>query len=361
MKDFEFQIVVTEKCNLACTYCYMKPGARDMPLSRFKQHLYMLHNTILPMYKKDSYKAVFFGGEPLVNWRTVRDSIPILKADPKCTSITLITNGLILDNKFILDYLDKYGVHISLSFDGLWNKNNRVYAKDGSSSFGDYVKFKNLLQQRGCKVMITPSSVESLVGNYKWFIQFGVLDPDFSLVRDAIWNSHDIDLYKQEIVKFADQVIAYNKEGISTFPGLFNLYALDMLAGRRYGKRAFGCFAGHCGAGFMPNGKVYPCARYGNKDIGELFNSVNNSVNKDNLKLYTDPKYYNPQTYEKCQKCDLYIYCNAGCHFSQRGVPIDSICQLYHSTYNETIRIIAELKNNATFKKRIKKSIERLI
>ena len=36
--SFEFQLVLTEKCNLSCKYCYIKQKPTDMTFDVFKQH-----------------------------------------------------------------------------------------------------------------------------------------------------------------------------------------------------------------------------------------------------------------------------------------------------------------------------------
>ena len=56
--------------------------------------------------------------------------------------------------------------------------------------------------------------------------------------------------------------------------------------------------------------------------------------------------------------CDLYKVCNAGCTYSQirnGNKPVDSICELFHMYYDETIRIVEKCKDMPTFQNYIGK------
>jgi uncharacterized protein len=369
--SFEFQLVLTEKCNMSCTYCYIKQKPRDMTREVFDAH-YELLPTILELYKSNNYNAALFGGEPLLNWDLIEYVIPIFKKDPKCQNIIVMTNGLVFQNEGKLDWLINNNIGISLSFDGLWNQSNRPLA-GGKSSLSIYMDkdkplYKYLTKTRSCKVMVAPSSVGTMVENYKWFVEtLGVTSPDYSLVRDQDWTTDDVSLFRKEVKRLADQNIQYMQNGIRSMVGFFQLAILDMLFSESYGKRPFGCFAGCHGAGFMPDGKVYPCARFGSNEKIILFDSIKKLVYKENFRNMTNPQVSDPTSFEKCKNCILYKYCNAGCTWSQLRActinsckPVDSVCDLFFSIYEEAIRITHILKDNSIFKDTIKGSIQNI-
>lgn len=366
--SFEFQLVLTERCNMACIYCYMKNKSFDMSEKVFDKHYKMLPK-IMSFYNQNTYVAALFGGEPLLNWDLIEYITPILNSDPKCKFIIVMTNGLVLKDEYKRKYIEKNKIAISLSFDGLWNVNNRPLA-NGSPSLPEYISepLKSYFSGKGgCKVMIAPSSVPTMVENFKWFVEeFGMSSPDFSLVRDDVWSEKDIEIYEIECSRLADQVIKYIKSGKRAMVGFFQLYILDLLFGEAYGKRPFGCFAACNGAGFMPNGRIYPCARFGSNNELAIADSHTGEI-FENIKLLNKPEITNPRTYKKCKECTLYTYCNAGCTWQQirnsksqlqKSEPLDSICRLLHITYNESIRITEELKNNSLFKDIIRGAVK---
>jgi uncharacterized protein len=365
---FEFQLVLTENCNLACTYCYIDQKHNHMSKETFDAHYKMLPK-IMEFYGQHTYNAALFGGEPFLNWELIEYITPILKNDPKCQFIIAMTNGLVLKDDYKRDYVQKNGIALSLSFDGLWNKQNRPL-KTGGSSLDEYLKepLKSLFSGKGgCKVMIAPESVPTMVENFKWFVEeYNMNSPDFSLVRDDIWSDSDIDLFETELYKLTDVVIEYFRAGKPVMVGLLQLYILDLLFGESYGKRPFGCFAGCNGAGFMPSGMVYPCARFGSNDKYPIANSLDGDF-LPHSKILRNPLITNPTTYSECKECSIYKYCNAGCTYQQlqevdgnltHSKPIDSICRLLHICYKQSIRIVNELKDNDLFIGMIKNSIK---
>lgn len=368
--SFEFQLVLTEKCNMACTYCYINQKPMDMTPKIFDAHYYNTLPKIMKRYGQHEYHAALFGGEPLLNWKLIEYIVPILKKDPRCTLIIAMTNGLAFVNDYKWEYFQKNNLAISLSFDGLWNKNNRPL-KDGSSSLNLYLEepLKSRFSGKGgCKVMVAPECVDTMVDNYKWFVEeFNLPSPDFSIVRDDIWTESDIQKFGIEAEKLADQMITYINSGVRTTIGFFQLYILDLLFGTTYGKRPFGCFAGCNGAGFMPNGMVYPCARFGSNDVNPLYHSINNIEYEDTINIMKSPQISNPRTYDKCKNCELYQYCNAGCTYQQLKTdnpnanycqPVDSVCELLHILYKQSIRIVHKLRNNKLFKDIVVGSIQ---
>ena len=362
MSSFEFQVVMTERCNMACKYCYMSNKPQDMSIEIFDRHYKHALPYLMSKYQRPNYHAALFGGEPLLNWDLLTYIVPILEKDPKCTNIIAMTNGIEFRKDHKRKYFEEHNIGFSLSFDGLWNKDTRVL-KDGSSSFELYTSepLKSYFSGKGsCKVMVAPNNISTMVENYKWFVEeYNITSPDFSLVRDDIWSKEDIALFDVQAKLLADQMIKYIKSGVPTLVGFFQLYILDLLFGALQGKRPFGCFAGCGGAGFMPDGTVYPCARFGSNDEAPVYDSIE-VMELPSLNLYNRPQIVDPRAYTKCQKCILYKYCNAGCTYEQtKGMrsgttlsfaePVDSICQLLKILYRESIRIVDELKHNTLF------------
>lgn len=352
---FEFQLVITEKCNLACDYCYMNNRPLDMSPEVFDR-FYKKMDSFLRLYGQEFYNTAFFGGEPLLNWSMIEYITNIVKQDDRCKGLMVATNGLLL-TKEKREFLKENNIVISVSFDGLWNQNNRPLLT-GESSLEKYLERKDLiLADRGSKVMVSPDSISTMVENYKFFIEeMDIPKPDFTLVRDDIWSDDDVKRFKIEAERLADQVIEYIQQGRETNVGFFELYTLDMIFGKIQGKRPFSCFAGVKGMGFMPDGFVYPCARFGSNRTSPLYDSNTDSFFFHNIEKFLDDDTTNPCTFEKCKVCELYQYCNAGCTYSQLeyGGPVDNVCKLLKILYKETIRINKMLKNNSIYQQMLK-------
>jgi uncharacterized protein len=301
------------------------------------------------------YFVSFFGGEPMLNWDLITYAVPYLKNDPQCKGLNIITNMTMIDEEKY-DYIKENNVGISWSFDGmssnetrpllpvLENKNPETN-KQFNGILELYESKKDMILDitNGCKVMIWPGNIDSMTENYEFLIDYGIMHPDFSLVRDDVWTVDDIKEYKIQLQRLTDKYISNIKKGIFTSIGFLRLYILDTLYGLVKGKRPFGCFAGTHGAVLMSSGEFYPCARFASKKLMQ--------IDKDfDFKYYQD--HFNPKNFDKCQDCDLKQVCNAGCTFSQvqnGNKPLDSVCELFHITYMEAHRVVKECKDEPVF------------
>jgi radical SAM protein with 4Fe4S-binding SPASM domain len=125
--------------------------------------------------------------------------------------------------------------------------------------------------------------------------------------------------------------------------GFLRLSILDILFGLVKGKRPFGCFAGTNGGVLMSSGEFYPCARFASKKIMRMDDEYN-------FKYYQEM--FNPKNYDKCEPCDLKQVCNAGCTYSQvmnDNKPLDSICELFHITNEQAMRVVEECRDTPVF------------
>ena len=107
------QVVVTDNCNLTCTYCdeYSR-GAPSVPLAVLKKRVDALDHLGVIVYD-------FLGGEPLMN-----PGLPELLAHTKakrggCNVITVITNGFFL-TKLVIEKLNDSGLdYMQVSIDSI--------------------------------------------------------------------------------------------------------------------------------------------------------------------------------------------------------------------------------------------------
>jgi len=262
-------------------------------------------------------------------------------------------------------YLKENGVGVSWSFDGMSSNDTRPLLPlmentnpetgelfDGILAMYNYKKDIIMDLTNGCKVMIWPGNVKDMTENFDFLLDYGIEHPDFSLVRDDVWTEADIKEYRTELIRLTDSYIAKLKAGIPCSVGFLRLAILDTLYGLVKGKRPFGCFAGTNGGVLMSSGEFYPCARFASKKIMLMDENYN-------FKYYQDQ--FNPKNFDKCEPCDLKQVCNAGCTYSQimnDNKPLDSICELFHITYEQGMRVVEECREEKVFQDLILHYIE---
>lgn len=152
-------IEVTDGCNLACEYCgygklYNNYDKRMGKMQSFEKVRVLLDFLIEKWqslsnysYKNQIYIG-FYGGEPLLNFKLIRQIIDYLAAkeiDNIDFQYNMTTNAVLLDKH--MDYLKENKVHLLISIDG--NKENHSYriTPTGENSFdkvySNILKLKN--------------------------------------------------------------------------------------------------------------------------------------------------------------------------------------------------------------------------
>jgi uncharacterized protein len=134
------ELLVAQRCNLACTYCY-GDGGRYGVESRMDERTATAAVDWLVQQSGHArdLELHFFGGEPLLEpdviRRTVSYAIAIEEQSGKRFHFSVTTNATLLDGP-TLDFLGQHGFHVVVSLDGpreIHDAQRR--AKDGSGSF----------------------------------------------------------------------------------------------------------------------------------------------------------------------------------------------------------------------------------
>jgi uncharacterized protein len=347
------EISVTEKCNLGCPYCYVANKDSFMSIETFDKAIKNLDN-FLERSGQTKFNASFFGGEPLLNWELIKYATPKLRAMEKCNGIVLISNLTMIDEEK-RDWLLENKVGVSWSFDGmssnvsrpllpmLENNNSTGKMYDGILSMYEDKKDLILSLTNGCKHMVWPGNVSDMSDNFDFFLDWGIVSPDYSIVRDDVWSKDDLIAFRENLILLVDKWIDYIKNGRYCGIGFITLAILDMVFGMSKGKRPFGCFAGTHGCVMTSEGEFYPCARFAPKKLLKMEDDFN-------FNYYSQK--FSPKNFDKCQSCDLYAVCNAGCTYSQvlnDNKPVDSVCELFHIIYEQAQRATEELKDEPVF------------
>ena len=145
-------IVLTSRCNQNCVYCYACPDKvskrkKDMNEETAKKVIDFIFQTPSPIVKIE-----FQGGEPLLNFNTLKFIVEYSKERNKEYNKRLefaVSTNLTLMSEEILDYLIKNEVSITTSLDGpeIVNNKNRHYP-DGTSSYDKVTEWIKIIKNR---------------------------------------------------------------------------------------------------------------------------------------------------------------------------------------------------------------------
>jgi len=141
MKNYLFSstalhiFAVTNACNLNCIYCQAKDKASNLG-GYMTPEMGRKAVALALQSPSDSLTFEFQGGEPLLNFETIKAMIEYCEKNKgkKCVNYTLVSNLIALsDDK--LDYMAEHHVAVSTSLDGPCHVHdyNRRFRKGGSS------------------------------------------------------------------------------------------------------------------------------------------------------------------------------------------------------------------------------------
>ena len=352
------QIQVTDICNLKCPYCYVKQRKNVLTFEMFLKQYEKLNNVFekFTYYTPDysTFEIGYFGGEPLLNLDVIIKIDEFLTKEKRKEFSHIQTNGTII-TKDVIEKLNSHNIDWSYSYDGIWQDKSIYNHKEISNLDMKKRVTEDIFSYRSPKIMVGKTSISTLLENYKYFESLGIINPDFTLVRDDIWDESDFKVYEENLSKLVNYLI--DKTILSNCVhsvGFIDLYLADTIAGNKWGKRSFGCFSGTNGVVITPVGTIYPCTRFYSNNKFPLYDCINDISFDDNIKFLQNVS--DPRNHEKCKKCSIYKYCNAGCSYStleknnfKSHEPIDSVCEMLRISYKYAYKYYKSISSNANY------------
>lgn len=315
---------VTSGCNYRCDYCF-----RDfnIPFERISNDVIDDLVSWLRSNLQEHGKITFFGGEPLLAFREIKQIIAKLGDHAQ---YDMTTNGSLLDSKKI-KYLKSHNIPIMISMDGMPISHN-MYRIDrrGNNTWGATFAGLRKALRAGLHVdvamTITPETLpylkESLYLNWSLGVKKLVLNRvdgwptpwDINKLRNALW--------------IAANFWWTHKEEMSIWPigqTCEKIYKLNRKI-PTYRRRSCGACYGSVGIDWT--GTIYPCHRMhdfaiGNIHVGIDEHSLKTIKNKDR---------------DECFKCPVYP-CN-NCHVATD----EQTCVWQKVRYEVCYRLVKEKK-----------------
>ncbi len=279
-------LVVTDSCNLRCTYCYARLSPHASLAKRMSAETARQVIRQFLSGRERCELIQFFGGEPTLNLDAVQSAIEetldlvrsgALRERPR---FAIVTNGVIRDRSRLLDLLKLYGIETTVSLDGpaYLHDQLRPYGKSESCYDRAVETVSDLVQRRlpvAVETVYTASHVRaefSVVDVFKFCHGLGVNQ----LIFDIAYPPAPAEL-NPLLDPYFERTLAYHRQAVDEWfrallvhkHGMPRVYFRDLLL-----PLLDGCAAippvGKCGAtevdfAIGPNGDLYGCQLlYGN-------------------------------------------------------------------------------------------------
>jgi uncharacterized protein len=339
-------LLIAEDCNLRCKYCFAEGGdygkgkrsVMDLPTAKAAIDFLITHSGDRVMLEVD-----FFGGEPLLNWDVVTETVLYARKREKLFGkkfrFTVTTNGLLLDDSKI-DFINREMSNVVLSLDGRKDVHDAMrVSANGSGSYDAVIqKFSKLVNSRGGKDYYIRGTftkhnldfAEDVLDIFnKGFDQIS-LEPVIS-DPSCEWaiTEKELPAIFAEYERLA-KIVINNHRSDEKYLNFFH-FMLDLDNGPCAIKRMRGCGCGNEYAAVAPSGDIYPCHQFSGVEEYLMGNIFKDNFNNDIKATFASANVY---TKPECSSCWARYYCSGGCdanNFRYTGdikTPMKLYCEL---------------------------------
>ena len=272
-------INISHDCNLRCEYCFAAKGDFGqgrclMSLNTAKKAIDFI---IANSGTRHNLEVDFFGGEPLMNFDVVKQTVEyarsIEKQHNKNFRFTITTNGLLLDDEKI-DFINREMHNCVLSLDGRKEVNDKLRVTPNGKGCYDIIvpKYQKLVSRRGDK-------------DYYIRGTFTTFSKDFTA---DVLHMKELGFEQLSIEPVvSDPKLDYSiKE--NDLPMVFNEYVA-----------------------VTPQGDIYPCHQFVGEEQWKMGNLNDGTFDQDMKLRFARANVYSK---ENCKNCWAKFYCSGGCN-----------------------------------------------
>nr|WP_277601294.1 radical SAM protein [Marinitoga sp. 38H-ov] len=301
---------VAQECNMKCIYCFADNGTYGntsiMKFETVKLALEKLYNN-----RFDQLSISFFGGEPLLNFKLIKEVVEYIEKNfNQKPAYNITTNGTLL-NEEIVKFMKKHNFKVMISIDGNEKENNLLRPlKNNENSFRKTVNGIKLLEKYEIeyftRITVTKFNQEFddfwSEYNFKNVVRAFVAPEDYTLLPDLKKYDKKIESYVSGEDKTISEII---------------LSSIKVRKNRIKNKKTLkiNCLGGAREVSLSASGDLYMCHRATGIEkyyIGNIFKNTHEEIIESAYNLFN--KIMIGIKNEKCKKCWAKNLCGGGCH-----------------------------------------------
>lgn len=313
---------VAHDCNLRCEYCFAQTGdfGGGRCIMTPETGRRAIDFLIASSADRVNLELDFFGGEPLMAWDTVVETVSyarsVEKQHGKSFRFTITTNGLLLDDEKI-EYINREMSNCVLSLDGRREVTDRIRRTINGKSCYDLIvpKFQKLVESRGGKDYYVRATFTKYnldftddvlhlreLGFEQLSAEPVVTDPEMPY---AITRA-DLPRVFSEYDRLCEVIAERTEKKFNFFH-----FMVDLDQGPCAIKRLRGCGCGNDYVAVTPEGDIFPCHQFVGIDRWKMGNLYDGSFDHDIKTTFAKTHVYSK---EGCRECWAKFFCSGGCN-----------------------------------------------
>ena len=323
-------LMVAQDCNLRCKYCFGDGGSYGQKRAVMTPEIgrKAVDYLIKASGPRKHLELDFFGGEPLMNMKTVKAVTEYVRRREKETGkkfkLTMTTNGMLLNDENI-QWLNDNDFALVLSLDGRREVHDAMRPDAGGHGSYDRViqNFHRCVDSRrggdydyrGVYTYLRGTYTKKNMDFTKDVLSmndegFDILSMEPVVMKDSPlgFSEEDLPRIREEYDRLTEAYMKRHREGKGFFFFHFNM---DLSNGPCVAKRLSGCGAGHEYVAVAENGDLYPCHQFVGRE-GYRIGHVDEGITDHALSQYFRESHVLNKP--KCRDCWSRFFCSGGCH-----------------------------------------------
>lgn len=297
IKQKTVMLILTENCNLACTYCYEHNKSENrMDFETAKKIIDK------ELTKQDGYEEViveFFGGEPFLEFELIQKVHDYIFENewPKKVLCFVTTNGTLVHGK-IKEWLEenKKTIYVALSLDGTRQMHNINRCNSFDKIDIDF--FKNTWPEQTCKMTVSKETLPNLAEGIIYLQEKG-FPLTTTMAQGIEWNEEkNLDILQSQLQKLVDYYLENPDKPVCDF--------LDIKLGMvelRNNEEVKWCGAGEQMIAYDTQGNYYPCQAFAPQTLGKEAEIFKNTTTEMFVEGFEDAKCKDCVAYPICRTC----------------------------------------------------------
>lgn len=318
---------ITLACNLKCVYCYSNAGI-DQSSHMSTETARKIVDEYVRMNPYKSVMVVLHGGEPLINFKLIKDIVEYSKKYGKKVIVSIQTNASMVTDE-IAEFIKTNNLQLGVSLDGPAPFQNAARVlQNGKGSFDQTMRGIRILQKHGVLFgvlgVMTGNVADHMEEILDFYLSNNIYSFSFIPLMKVGRGGNDSSLYVtgkqifEAYKKIYERVVennTYNQEKIH------ERTLADMASSLFANENTFMCSQIPCGAGknmlgFSNNGDIYICDDF----IGDPEFKIGNVHDAPIDKLLAQSPVISKtlsrsrDNFKRCKDCIWKRLCGGVCH-----------------------------------------------